>query len=1137
MCIFVELNLYIMVSLISGITESFYNDFIVEDRYLHVIDGLKITLIITFFAVLLGTLLSGGVCWMRMNSRKWVRNIATAYIDIMRGTPILVLLMIMYYVIFAPVNASGVLVAILTFAMNTAAYMSEMLRTSIEGIDRGQTEAGLSLGLSRTQTFLYIVLPQAVRNMIPVYQGEVISLLKSTSIVGYIAVMDMTKASDIIRARTFDAFLPLILVAVVYFVIAWFIGLLLKFLSKPHGGKVALMLLAALPVISGCGKSDEKATSGILTEKDLDGRPVSVLFGSTQESYLHNKRGVETVMSFNTSTDALEALLRGKSDGYYIDDTYLFEPLMLHPELDTIPVDMPTSLCGVCFSFEERELSQTFQTFFELFEKSGENKEVLERWMNFNDPERHRDVPAIESGEPIKVAVLGTVPPFNSMVNGVLDGYEVELMRRFASYAKRPVEFQVMDFGAVIPALTSNKIDAALSSICVTEERQKMIIQIPYYESHTYALVRKSQKPKTTISCEEDLEGKNIGVLLGTLTEAHLHKKYGISHIKSFNSDVDGITALRSGHISAFYLDDVTSLGPLREYPELDTISLDMPPMPVAVCFRLEDENLPTKFEEFFDEFKQSPEYEDMYDRWFKGNIKDAHKDVEEIAEGSTLRVATMLSVPPMETMLKGFPDGFEIELMRRFAHHIGRPIEIVNMDFGGIIPSLISGKADIAVATINVTEERQRIVRQVPYYYSNTVALIEREGMTDMSEGLPVWIIAVLSALILSGVVLLLIRRGSKRSSNKDVQIAGTASDVIICVSHLKKTYSDGVCVLKDVNAEIRKGEVISIIGPSGTGKSTFLRCLNLLEQPTGGRVEIDGCNIMDPGVDVPSLRRKMVMVFQSFNLFNGMSIMDNITFCPMKLLGKSREEAQARAMELLELVGLAEKWNAAPAQLSGGQKQRVAIARALAMEPEILLFDEPTSALDPTMVSEVLGVMKTLANKGVTMLVVTHEMSFAREVCNRVFFMNEGYIYEEGTPQEIFESPKKEMTRNFINQIREYCYDIRTSRYDYYEMMAGITNFCKRYNLSTEDIYHFNQAVEESLLMLGTDSGARVKVSYSEKNKTKEVEISVPGSIDTGILEKEEFALQTSILNGMCREVNVRHNGQTTKFHCVLM
>lgn len=1125
------------ISVISGITESFYNNFIVEDRYMHIVDGLKTTLIITFFAVLLGTLLGGCICWMRMNRHKWLRGIATVYIDIMRGTPVLVMLMIMYYVIFAPVNASGVVVAILTFAMNTAAYICEMLRTAIEGIDRGQTEAGLSLGLSKTQTFFYIVLPQAVRSMIPVYQGEVISLLKSTSIVGYIAVMDMTKASDIIRARTFEAFLPLILVAVVYFIIAWLIGLLLKFLSKPRSRKIALPLLAALMVVSSCGRSDKKASDGITTEEDLDGRPVSVLLGSTQENYVHSKRGVDNVLSFNTTIDCIESVLRGKSDGFYIDEVFVFEPLMLHPELDTIPTSIPSSPIAVCFSFEKRELSQQFKGFIELLDKTGENRDMLGRWMNVNDPERHRDVPSVESGEPFKVAVLGTLPPFNSMINGELDGYEIELMRRFALYAKRPVEFVIMDFSAVIPALISNKIDAALSSINVTEERQKMIIQIPYYACRSYVLVRKSQEQKTAVTSEEDLAGEKVGALLGTITETHLFKKYGTANAKSFNNDVDGITALRSGYIAAYYLDNVNAIIPMREYPELDTISSDMAPMPVAACFRLDDDYLSAQFEKFINEFKQTSEYEDMYDRWFRGDLLEAHKELKGTANGPVLKVATILGSPPMNLMLNGIPDGFEIELMRHFALHIGRPVEFSIMDFGGIIPSLIAERADAAIGIINVTEERQRVIRQIPFYESKVVALVKKPGMDDGSEGIPAWIIAVLSAIILSGAALYIAPRCRRKSPETEVRAAGTDSDVIIRVSHLKKTYSDGVCVLKDVNAEIRKGEVISIIGPSGTGKSTFLRCLNLLEQPTEGRIEIDGCNIMDPGVDVPSLRRKMVMVFQSFNLFNGMSIMDNITFCPIKLLGKTRKEAQERAMELLELVGLAEKWNAVPQQLSGGQKQRVAIARALAMEPEILLFDEPTSALDPTMVSEVLGVMKTLASKGITMLVVTHEMSFAREVCNRVFFMNEGLIYEEGTPQEIFENPKKELTRNFINRIREYRYDIRTSKYDYYEMMSGITNFCKRYNLSSTDIYHFNQVVEEGLLMLGTDSGATVRVSYSEKNRTKDVEISVPCFIEAEMLEGEDYALQTAILKGMCREVNISSDEQSTKLHCVLM
>ena len=207
-----------------------------------------------------------------------------------------------------------------------------------------------------------------------------------------------------------------------------------------------------------------------------------------------------------------------------------------------------------------------------------------------------------------------------------------------------------------------------------------------------------------------------------------------------------------------------------------------------------------------------------------------------------------------------------------------------------------------------------------------------------------------------------------------------------MIEVRNLKKIYN-GNPVLKDVNAVIEKGEVISIIGPSGTGKSTFLRCLNLLEQPDGGEIWIDGKNILDAKTDITAIRRKMGMVFQSFNLFGHLTILENISMAPMSLLKKSKAEAEAKAMELLKLVGLAGKANALPQELSGGQQQRIAIARALAMEPEIILFDEPTSALDPTMVNEVLSVMRNLAKTGITMLIVTHEMRFARDVSTRIF------------------------------------------------------------------------------------------------------------------------------------------------------
>ena len=242
----------------------------------------------------------------------------------------------------------------------------------------------------------------------------------------------------------------------------------------------------------------------------------------------------------------------------------------------------------------------------------------------------------------------------------------------------------------------------------------------------------------------------------------------------------------------------------------------------------------------------------------------------------------------------------------------------------------------------------------------------------------------------------------------------------VLIHVKDLKKHYKDGeIKALDGISLDINQGEVVVIIGPSGSGKSTLLRSLNLLEIPTDGHIFVDGVDITDPKTDINRHRQKMGMVFQHFNLFPNMTVLKNMTLAPIKLLHKSKEEAEAKALELLRTVGLEDRANAYPSQLSGGQKQRIAIVRALCMEPEILLFDEPTSALDPEMVGEVLDVMKQLAKDGMTMAVVTHEMGFAREVASRVIFMDAGAIVEENAPQEIFEHPRSERLQTFLAKV----------------------------------------------------------------------------------------------------------------------
>lgn len=245
------------------------------------------------------------------------------------------------------------------------------------------------------------------------------------------------------------------------------------------------------------------------------------------------------------------------------------------------------------------------------------------------------------------------------------------------------------------------------------------------------------------------------------------------------------------------------------------------------------------------------------------------------------------------------------------------------------------------------------------------------------------------------------------------------TNGDVLIRVNDLRKTFNEDLHVLCGISDEIRKGEVVVIVGPSGSGKSTYLRSLNLLEVPTSGQIFFEGVDITDKNTDIDKHRQKMGMVFQHFNLFPHKTILENITLAPIKLLKKSKEEAEKKGMELLEMVGLTDKANAYPSQLSGGQKQRIAIVRSLAMEPEVMLFDEPTSALDPEMVGEVLEIMQKLAKDGMTMVVVTHEMGFAKEVADRVIFIDEGVIKECNTPEEFFGNPQDPRLQDFLAKV----------------------------------------------------------------------------------------------------------------------
>ena len=324
-----------------------------------------------------------------------------------------------------------------------------------------------------------------------------------------------------------------------------------------------------------------------------------------------------------------------------------------------------------------------------------------------------------------------------------------------------------------------------------------------------------------------------------------------------------------------------------------------------------------------------------------------------------------------------------------------------------------------------------------------------------------------------------------------------------MIEIKHLTKTFQDpdgtSLTVLKDVNCKIEKGEIISIIGPSGTGKSTLLRALNMLEPPTSGEIWVDGENIMEKGYPLDKLRQKMGMVFQSFNLFEHKTVLENIIYAPMKLHHTPLEQAKEEAMELLKKVGMAQKADVYSSSLSGGQKQRIAIARSLAMHPEVILFDEPTSALDPTMVGEVLSVIRQLAKEGLTMLIVTHEMRFAHDVSTRIFFMNEGLIYEDGTPEQIYEHPVRSATKAFVNRIQKLVYEIDSDNFDFLQIHTGINRFCIKYNISEKAEKAYSLVKTMLFENLRSIRPLTLRLTHAELSGTTALDFMVEGRNDS--------------------------------------
>ena len=343
-----------------------------------------------------------------------------------------------------------------------------------------------------------------------------------------------------------------------------------------------------------------------------------------------------------------------------------------------------------------------------------------------------------------------------------------------------------------------------------------------------------------------------------------------------------------------------------------------------------------------------------------------------------------------------------------------------------------------------------------------------------------------------------------------------------MIKINHLRKEYPD-VIPIKDVSTEIHKGDIISVIGPSGTGKSTLIRCINMLETPTSGEIIVDGVDITKSDCKINEVRKKMGMVFQSFNLFKHRTIIENVMLPPMDLLKMDKQTAYDNAIALLKEVGLESKAMNYPDELSGGQKQRVAIARALSMNPEIILFDEPTSALDPTMVGEVQAVIKDLARQGKTMIIVTHEMKFAKEICNRVFYMDNGGIYEDGTPEQIFNNPQKERTRRFIRKLKVFEASVESADFDFIGIVSEIEKYGFKNRINSKSVYRIQVVFEELCKQIIFADGADRRLLFTAEYNSEDESITVVVLYDGESVSLSETSnkLAYKLLNGVSEKI----------------
>lgn len=802
---------------------------------------------------------------------------------------------------------------------------------------------------------------------------------------------------------------------------------------------MALILAAVLMGAAGCGKEQTEASAAGL---DRALTVIAVETGTTTETVARQTYPQADYMIVDDAIAGFLAVTSKKADAFAVDKT-IFESYIASGNgglriLGDETVGEPGNVAvAVSPSSQIPDAEEQINSFLREMSENGTLDDMRNRWLVLHDYTMPEIAAASKPDHTIIVGTTGLSEPYSFYEGTDLTGYDLELMRRFAKWSNARIEIEVYDWDGITPACVSGKVDYIMSNLFETPERREvMAFSIPYTYVETVMVVT-----------DEKTVGKQAG----------FWDRLSDSFEKTFVRE-DRWRLIANGLLVTLEIVIPSGL--------IGTI------LGFFLCLWIRCRNKPFALlaKGFCRLMEGIPDLVVLMILYFVifASVKIEPTTVGIISFSLLFAVAVAgVLHTGINTIEKGQWEAAEalgFSRGRTFMQIImPQAVRKVLPIYRGEFVSMLKLTSIVGYISIEDLTRAGDIIRSRTY-----------EAFFPLLATAAIYfLISAAAAFVIGRLEIRLTRRDGTRGfpKNADSPAIWQGADVhtleendkpLIQVSHLQKEYA-GARPLQDVNAEICRGEVITIIGPSGTGKSTFLRCLNRLEMPTGGRITVFGEDAPKSEADLCRLRRRMGMVFQNFNLFPHLSVIENVMLAPVLLKGETKQEAFAYGIHLLKSVGMAEKAQAYPDELSGGQKQRVAIARTLAMRPEIVLFDEPTSALDPTMVGEVLAVIRRLAAQGLTMMIVTHEMKFARDVSTRVFYMDQGVIFEEGTPEEVFDRPKGESTRAFVMRLKVLRFQISSPDYDFIAMSEALQQFGEKHLLGRRQIEGLRHAFEE--------------------------------------------------------------------------